>query len=281
MGNARWGWKVLGFGLFYLLAFILAAFPVFMLLEVLKYHPYWRLFLEIGLNAVAAALVTWVFLKLEGRSFQSIGFRLDRRWGMEVLAGTLLGGVILVMVATLLLAAGGVHWVKNPWGAWWDMAAGCLFFLLVALHEELVFRGYMFQRLVENLGPWPAQLLMGLAFMAIHLNNAGISSAQPLLKAITLINITLAGFLMGLAWLKTRSLALPVGIHFGWNYVQGNVLGFGVSGTSMASGFWRPMLHGPDWLTGGAVGLEGSVLCTVACLLGIALLAVFRKQVPE
>jgi hypothetical protein len=88
------------------------------------------------------------------------------------------------------------------------------------------------------------------------------------------LNIGLASLLLGLAFLKTGSLALPIGVHLGWNWAQGPLLGFGVSGAGQR-GHWTPVFGGlPQWLTGGDFGLEASLPCAVACsaaCLGLAL----------
>jgi hypothetical protein len=83
--------------------------------------------------------------------------------------------------------------------------------------------------------------------------------------------------LLGLAYVKTRRLALPMGIHLGWNWAQGSLLGFGVSGTMDTRGWLNPVFDGrPEWLTGGAFGLEASLPCSILC--GAAILGfVFWK----
>ena len=84
------------------------------------------------------------------------------------------------------------------------------------------------------------------------------------------INIGLAAILLGFCYLRTQSLALPIGVHLGWNWMQGSVLGFGVSGTTDFPGIWAPVLHDrPTWLTGGAFGLEASLICTLVCSAAI------------
>jgi membrane protease YdiL (CAAX protease family) len=83
------------------------------------------------------------------------------------------------------------------------------------------------------------------------------------------LNIFIASLMFGFAFIKTKSLAMPIGIHFAANFVQGGVLGFGVSGNE-EQGFLTPTLNGPDWLTGGAFGLEASVpglICVIAITL--------------
>lgn len=145
----------------------------------------------------------------------------------------------------------------------------------MAFHEETLYRGYLFQRLVAGLGEWPAQLLMALLFALAHWGNPGMSGAT---MAWATLNIALAAVLLGLCYLRTKSLALPIGVHLGWNFTQGNLLGFGVSGTTDAPGLLQPVLHGkPDWLTGGAFGLEAGLPCALVCLAVVVALAMWKR----
>jgi hypothetical protein len=106
----------------------------------------------------------------------------------------------------------------------------------------------------------------------MHWGNPGMHGAT---KIWATVNIALAAVLLGLCYLRTRSLALPIGVHLGWNWAQGSLLGFGVSGTTDIKGLWTPVFHSkPEWLTGGAFGLEASLVCTLVC--GVAILGLWR-----
>ena len=88
------------------------------------------------------------------------------------------------------------------------------------------------------------------------------------------LNIALAAVLLGLCWRRTGSLALPIGVHLGWNWTQGSLLGFGVSGTT-SQGWLTPLFHArPVWLSGGTFGLEASLPCALVC--GAAILLLWR-----
>jgi membrane protease YdiL (CAAX protease family) len=116
-----------------------------------------------------------------------------------------------------------------------SLASSLFLFAGVALAEELLFRGFVFQRLISGLGPGSAQVLIAVFFLLTHLNNPGMSGG---IKVMASINIFLASILFGLAFLRTRSLAMPLGLHWMANWVQGGVPGFGVSGTEV-TGLWR------------------------------------------
>jgi uncharacterized protein len=113
------------------------------------------------------------------------------------------------------------------------------------------------------------QVLLALVFAVGHWGNPGMEGATMVLASISL---GVGAILFGLAYLRTGSLALPIGMHLGWNWSQGNLLGFGVSGVDQA-GWWRPVFTGqPEWLTGGAFGPEASVLALVVDLIVLAVL---------
>jgi len=223
-----------------------------------------------GVLFLLSLLAAWGCTRLRKEPLAGTGYRLNGRWARELALGTLLGGGVMLLAAGLLWAAGGVTFTLDAARSFRALGLGFGAFVLVALFEENLFRGFLFQRLVAGMGAWPAQILLGLFFGISHWGNPGMHGA---IKVWATLNIALAAVFMGLAYLRTRSLALPIGIHLGWNWTQGNVLGFAVSGTTEQHGWLRPILQGkPQWMSGGAFGLEASVFGVAAVLLGIFLL---------
>lgn len=104
------------------------------------------------------------------------------------------------------------------------------------LLEELLFRGFVFQRMVDGIGPWPALVAMAVLFALAHWGNPGTDGAT---RAWATIDTALGAILLGLAYLRTGRLALPIGIHFGWNWAQGALLGFDASGLDQAGWLCR------------------------------------------
>lgn len=198
---------------------------------------------------------------------------LDGRWPREFLLGGL-GGTLLMGVPALFLGlVGVVSWRPGVGGVtalWPELAL----LAAAATTEELLFRGFLFRRLLEGLGTWPAQLLIGAIFLLTHSDALrGLGSLAYLAGA----NIFLASILFGLAYLRTRSLAMPLGLHLAANVVQGPVLGFGVSGSEGVS-LLVPLTAGaPDWLTGGKFGLEASLPGLVCVVALLAILRGFRR----
>ncbi|MBK8727793.1 MAG: CPBP family intramembrane metalloprotease [Holophagaceae bacterium] len=213
--------------------------------------------------------VTWACTLLRREPLASIGFRLDRRWLKELGWGTALGIGFMVAAAGMVWAVGGVRFELDPARSLKTLSYGAYMFLFVALFEETLFRGFLFQRLVAGSGVWVAQIALALLFAAGHWGNPGMAGAT---KVWATVDIALAAVFLGLAYLRTGSLALPVGLHLGWNWAQGHLLGFGVSGLATA-GWVKPVFLGKaEWITGGAFGLEASVFGVVVDLLAIVLL---------
>ncbi|MBK8789499.1 MAG: CPBP family intramembrane metalloprotease [Holophagaceae bacterium] len=262
-GSVRSGWKALGF--FLLLAGLGAILAGLKALGL-------RHGLGIWMGVLLGALASYLCVRLEGRSFSSLGFLPGRRWLLECLAGTV-GGILLILVTALLVQGlGGFHWERGTQVGARQLLAAAWLFLGVAFNEEILARGFPFQRLVEGAGTWVGQLVFAALFALGHWGNPGMHGAT---RAWATLNIGLAAILLGFCYLRTRSLALPIGVHLGWNWAQGSLLGFGVSGTTDMQGLWRPVFHGkPEWLTGGAFGLEASLLCTLVC--GAFILALWR-----
>lgn len=265
-GAVRNGWKVLGF---FALMLPLGA----LLGGLFQLVPASARGLVPGqwIGTLSALAAAWLCLRAEGRGLASLGLRLDGRFLRDLAFGTLAGFALIALVAALVFAAGGVHWIRTPDQGAHDLLKGAWLYLAVACFEEILFRGYPFQRSVRGIGFTAAQLAFALFFALGHWGNPGMAGAT---KAWATLNIALAALLLALCWRRTGSLALPIGVHLGWNWTQGTLLGFGVSGTA-DRGWWTPVFHGrPEWLTGGAFGLEASLVCTLAC--GAAMIALGR-----
>ena len=219
-------------------------------------------------SAGAVLLLTWGCLNLEGRPLVSVGLRPDARWARQFLAGTLGGCGIMALIAGGAYLGGGFHLARTPGAGPAPLLLGLWLYLAVAFKEELLFRGYLFQRLEQGLGARLATALLALMFAGAHWGNPGMAGPARIWASL---NIAIAAVLLSLGYLRTRSLALPIGLHLGWNWTQGVLLGFPVSGTPGA-GWWTPVPQvRPSWVAGGSFGLEASLPCTivgvVACLV--------------
>ncbi|MEK7316115.1 MAG: type II CAAX endopeptidase family protein [Candidatus Eisenbacteria bacterium] len=214
-------------------------------------------------------LATWACTRLRREPLSSVGYRLNRRWFREIAWGTLFGVGTAVAVVGLIWAVGGVRFELDPARHVGTLLTGLYLFLFVALLEENLYRGFIFQRLLDGVGIWPAQIALALLFALAHEGNPGMRGSTEIVASLDLF---LGSVMLGLAYLRTRSLALPVGLHLGWNWTLGHVLGFGVSGYDHA-GWLQPVFQGhAEWITGGAFGPESSVFSPLVSLLMILLL---------
>jgi membrane protease YdiL (CAAX protease family) len=150
---------------------------------------------------------------------------------------------------------------------WFELAA---VYLPAVVHEELLFRGYPFQKIwrMHRLG---AVLFSSVVFAVLHGGNNAVS---PLAMA----NLFFAGILLALAYARYERLWFPIGIHLGWNLLSGPILGYNVSGYVSSASVLRTVGRGAPWLTGGLFGIEGSVWTVVVELAGIALLLPRRRH---
>lgn len=214
-------------------------------------------------------LVTWACTSLRREPLISIGLRINRRWVAELGIGSALGAGLMLVIVGLIVAVGGVELQLEPQRSLGGLSYGLYLFLFVALFEETLFRGFLFQRLIDGAGFWIAQAVLALAFAAGHWGNPGMQGATEFVAGV---DLALGAVLLGLAYQRTGSLALPVGLHLGWNWTQGHLLGFGVSGFDY-TGWFQPAFTGsPQWLTGGEFGPESSVFAILLDLVMIGLL---------
>jgi len=233
---------------------------------------------------VVAILTVWLSGRfLDRRPFSEFGFRLGAGWWLDLFFGLVLGALLMTVVFLVEL---GLGWVKVtgafevPGGA--PFVISILFpaatFVCVGLSEEMVSRGYQLKNAAEGLnypalGPSGAILLAWISssvfFGVLHADNP---NATP----ISTLNIVLAGLMLGFGYVLSGELAIPIGLHITWNFFQGAVYGFPVSGF----GAFSPTLltteqGGPDLWTGGSFGPEGGLLVPGIMLLGMSLVALW------
>ncbi|KIC90501.1 CPBP family intramembrane glutamic endopeptidase [Flavihumibacter sp. ZG627] len=246
---------------------ILAAFTIPLVL--LSQHYAFEL--SIFYQVIIITVVSIVCQAIIRQPLEDLFGTLNINWIRSLSKGLLIGAALMLVPALVLLLA-GVRWIANPLHLS-SLLPLTVLFLAYAVSEELLFRGFIFQRLITALGEWPAQLIISGLFMLAHLDNPGMTGTTKILASI---NIFFASILFGLAFIKTRSLALPIGIHFMANWVQGILLGFGVSG-NQHPGILKPDLNDlPVWLTGGNFGMEASVPGLVSVIITIVFLYKWR-----
>jgi membrane protease YdiL (CAAX protease family) len=225
------------------------------------------------LMLIPAVLLGWACnYVLEDLPTRALGWTLHRGWLRDALIGAALGSLSLAVAALIGAAGGGFRFNFDAAAGWTavlhTLVSAALVFAAGAAAEEALFRGYPLQTMLRSLPAWLALIPSTLLFASGHLLNPNT------VRGFTFFNTALAGVWLAVAYLRTRSLWFPLGLHWGWNWTMGALLGLPVSGiTSFAP---APLLRaadaGPAWLTGGSYGLEGGVACTAALLLSTILI---------
>jgi membrane protease YdiL (CAAX protease family) len=188
----------------------------------------------------------------------------------ELGAGLLLGALLLSLTVGAL-AALGVYQITGTNG-WTPMLGTLPGFILAAVLEEVIMRGVIFRILEQWLGSWIALAIAAALFGILHLLNSGVTLLNA--GAVMLE----AGIMLAAAYMLTRRLWLCIGIHLAWNFTQGGIFSAAVSGGT-TNGLLQSKLVGPVWLTGGAFGVEASVVALLICVAaGLLLLLAARRR---
>lgn len=225
-----------------------------------------RLLMLVGYLSAAVLVLRWrkLPLSLLGMSLRGRGKDLLAGLGVAVLLYAVGFGTSLLMG---IVEIASVQWVPR------DLLGTLLFFLLVAVTEEVMLRGFVLGRMLSaGMNRFVALFLSSALFSAMHLFN-------PNFALLPFVNILLAGCLLGASFLYTRNLCFPVVLHWFWNWLQGPVLGYEVSGMDSGETLLTLRLTGSDLLTGGSFGFEGSLLCTVLLVVGtLAIVAYYERR---
>ena len=262
-------------------AYVLTSFLSDVVMSLLRWSPRaqgWPLVVLYVVLDLALLVLSWFCLELlDQRDFAILGLWFYSGWGREVAWGLAGSTALMTIIVAATLVAHGVSYSGMNASA--HTLAGMLslgaFMALAAAFEEIAFRGYGFQRLVEAVGPLAAVAISAGLFGVAHLRNP---SATPLSTA----NTALAGVLFSVAYLRTRALWFPIGLHWAWNFFQGPVFSLPVSGIFFQPTLLRAQLGGaPSWLTGGAYGPEGGLVATLVTLAAIVWVARTPRLTPS
>ncbi len=215
----------------------------------------------------AVTLSVWIARRgLDQRSFSSLGLALKATAARDLLVGFLIPAPLFALI---FIIQWGLGWLTiEGWG--WAAGSfaltmlgvllGLVGFFAVGFYEELLFRGYYLQNIRDGTGLAIALFLSSAVFALAHLGNFSSSFASS-------IGIFAAGYFLAYGWIRTGALWLPIGLHIGWNFFQGPVFGFAVSGTPTPS-IVVHSVEGPELLTGGGFGPEAGLIVLPLMALG-------------
>ena len=288
-GRMRSGWRLIIFA-FLLFFAIQLVFKLAVTVVTAIYGPAadgvldsnWGFVLQGLVLLVPATLIGWACGKfLEDLPPRALGWTFHKGWLRDLLFGSLVGALSLLLATALAAAPGNLKFTLNAPVMFETVGRTLLsslpVFVLAAAGEEAIFRGYPLQTTARAHLAWVGVIITSVVFSSGHLENP---NAVP---GFTFANTAIAGAWLAFAYLKTRSLWFPLGIHWSWNWTMGAVLGLPVSGIKSLTPF--PLLRAEGfeqsaWLTGGSYGIEGGAACTIAILASILFIWRTRLVAP-
>ncbi len=281
-GQLRAGWKILLFAALCLLVTLISVSTHDMITRVLTQNrsvpsSLTNLSLQVSL-LIGVLLSSIIALRIaDGSPSGALGFSFHDRVGVEALHGVVLGFIMVTLIFMFEWRAGRT---QAAWSGLDLHSVGryasyyVALFAASAAFEEALLRGYAFQALIQGTGKAVAVCLTSVTFGLFHLMN-------PHVGLLGIVNATLAGAWLSIAYLRTRSLWLPTGLHMSWNLTQGFIFGFPVSGMPISASLVVLNRHGEEWITGGSYGPEGGLPATLVLILGTLYLLYSKNIKPS
>lgn len=239
------------------------------------------------LGIVSATFITgrWI----DRRKFAKFGLSFSKDWWVDFAFGLCLGAGLMGLIFFVGWLTGSLRVTgffvvyQQDTGFILGFILALAFFVFVGIYEELLSRGYHLINLAEGFNHrlveerWAlllAYAVSSLVFGILHLGN-------PNATWVSALNISLAGIFLGMGMVLTGSLAIPIGLHITWNFFQGNVFGFAVSGIRTGATLIATEATGPGWITGGGFGPEAGLLGLGAMIIGSVLIILWVRRKGE
>lgn len=213
---------------------------------------------------------------LDKRSFESLGLKLDRQAWVDIFAGigmtfVQMGFIFAVMLGLGWLTFSGFAWDFDPIGTVvTNVLMFFVVFVFVGWNEELLSRGYHLQTLASGLNLFWGVIISSAVFGILHLGN-------PNATWVSAAGIFFAGLFLAYGYIRTKQLWLPIGLHLGWNFFEGVVFGFPVSGLDIYP-LTRITVTGPELWTGGAFGPEAGLIVIPGLIVGALLIYFYSSR---
>jgi uncharacterized protein len=264
-----------------ILIFFLFGMSAFILISYIHDYPLAEL-LPIGRNNISflilyqvttlagVTFLTVLFRKyIDGKNPVTLGFQLFHV-KKHLFLGLITGFVCISIGFSILYLSGHLSVQQINFDPYL-LFLNVILFIMVSWIEELSFRGYILNNLMDSMQPYTALFISSLLFALFHIFNTGLS-------VIAFTNLVLAGILLGIVYIHTKTIWFALSLHFSWNFFQGPVFGFPVSGIE-TPGLIRLRTEGTEFISGGNFGLEGSPVCSLLLICGIlALNRLFNKE---
>lgn len=228
-----------------------------------------NIFYTQGIPMLVSFIVVLIMWKvLHHENFKAIGFRGPIK---DLFFGLFLGAASITLIFFMLFSTDNLTVDGSLFSPTftWMIAGYFVMFIVVSLFEETFFRGYIITVMQSRKNKqWVIYLVSSLFFSIMH-------GVNPDVSIIGLLNIFIVGILFAYMFIKTKSLLLPIGYHITWNFFQGNVFGFEVSGLETPAMYSIDVTSNNTLLTGGDFGLEGSLLATAVIIVGFIITKIY------
>ncbi|MCX8063075.1 MAG: CPBP family intramembrane metalloprotease [Anaerolineales bacterium] len=290
-GRLRSGWRLIIHTIFVLFFTFLIGIPItliFVDLDRLPSEPSaeayasfdnrWLFVSQLSF-AIGLTLATYLARRwLDKKPFRSLGVEINCYTILDLLAGIIIAGLMMGVIFLLELVFG---WLKIEGFAWqvgdishlWiEVFLVAILFILVGWTEELLSRGYHLQNLVEGLNLPAGMIISSLIFAMLH-------QANPSFTLSAFLGLFSAGLFFCFAYIWIGNLWLPIGLHIGWNFFEGVVFGFQVSGLTNLPKLIYHSVSGPEWMTGGEFGPEAGMILLSGLFCGFGLIIAYRKWI--
>ncbi len=232
---------------------------------------------DLLVSLIAITLATWIARRfLDRRSFPSLGFRFNRHTLSDFGLGIALPCLMMGFIYFCEWAFGWLRFEAWAWNVvsweevYYNLISSLAAFIAVGYYEELLSRGYHLQNLKDGLNLHWAVFLSSSVFAVLHLGN-------PHAGWLSTLGILAAGYFLAYGWIRTGQLWLPISLHIGWNFFEGTIFGFPVSGLNT----FRLIHHsisGPTMITGGDFGPEAGLILLPALLIGALLIRLYTRR---
>lgn len=226
----------------------------------------WAILLIEGIQLASVLLAAWLIIRFWDQVpfVANMGFGIQGR-GKDMLYGFAMAATIYAIGYIVSLIAGwisieGVHFDPSY------LVLQFVFYIIVALMEESMMRGFVLGHMLDTgMNKFLALVLSAFIFACLHLGNPGMTN-------FSLFNLTLAGILLGATYIYTRNLWFPISLHLFWNFIQGPILGYDVSGTGARDTLIKLHISDNTLMNGGNFGFEASLPCTILMMIAIGLI---------
>jgi membrane protease YdiL (CAAX protease family) len=278
------GWvRTLLFVIAYIIVALLIALPSILLLTSIKPNDVGNdlvqsvaglaskesLWIVAVVEFIASVACVFVFIKfVDRKKFATIGINRSGQTS-NMLAGFFIAPAIIGAGTLILYFTKHLEWDDFSFNAS-DLFIQFGILSLIAVSEELVFRGYILNNLMQSFNKWVALFISAALFTFFHISNPGIS-------VIALATLFLGGVLLGMNYVYTKNLWFSIMLHFSWNFFQGPLFGYKISGVDFSS-LLMIQLKGDESITGGSFGFEGSFIATALLFITVAALYLYYEK---